>query len=694
MPCGALVVNLFAVHRSKRNAQRRFVRFSLFWIRVFLCAVILLPGTCEFSWAGDVIFVESPSRSSQNTKTLETAARFYGLRLEAISPGKDGNDSKILLALRRHDTVAAVISADALAFLDQTRVFSALGRPSRGSVPLLIVDLMPTTTSSLLAKWSGGAVVSCDTWANSSVRLHIAPGISSITGPLADQTLPLPNGKVYRLSLDPTQKAQTLAEVQTRDGPQSIFVKARDGQQEVFILAALPSPDAPQAPDQLLDFSEIAPAMMFIRHCAGERAWHTPSQYANLTIDDAWLTEPYGNLNYAGLLQEMQKANFHTTIAFVPWNFDRSQPGVVSLFKKHPDRYSICVHGDNHDHQEFYDYTTNPLVDQVAAIKQAIARMERFKALTGIPYDRVMSWPHEVVPPVPTLAALKEYNFLADVNADVVPLGLKRPDDPQFALRSGSTLFADFLTIKRLPASVRSAHSQIAVDSFLGNPILFYAHQDFFAADNGAFDDTARLVNRIQPETIWTSLGEVARHFYLLRRRDDENYDVKAFSSELSLRNPGSHDATFFVEKDGPCSTPISSVTVDGRPYPYDCSNGKLSFKVMVQAAQSSEAVISYQNDLSTASINVSKPSFRINALRRLSDFRDMTLSRYSLGRNFIGFYDVKLARLEFPLESDVPSAATYFCVLLIIVAGGWGLALHMKRRRQRPTPGVRQQPH
>ena len=29
---------------------------------------------------------------------------------------------------------------------------------------------------------------------------------------------------------------------------------------------------------------------------------------------------------YKGLLQEMQKVNFHTTIAFIPWNFDRSRP--------------------------------------------------------------------------------------------------------------------------------------------------------------------------------------------------------------------------------------------------------------------------------------------------------------------------------------------------------------------------------
>ena len=90
-----------------------------------------------------------------------------------------------------------------------------------------------------------------------------------------------------------------------------------------------------------------------------EAAWHTPGLYANLTIDDPWLTEPYGHLIYKGLLNEMEKADFHTTIAFIPWNYDRSEDEVAALFREHPDRFSVCIHGNNHDHREFYKYKTN-----------------------------------------------------------------------------------------------------------------------------------------------------------------------------------------------------------------------------------------------------------------------------------------------------------------------------------------------
>ena len=80
-------------------------------------------------------------------------------------------------------------------------------------------------------------------------------------------------------------------------------------------------------------FTSVAPEAMFLRYAAGDRAWHTTGHYANLTVDDAWLTEPFGNLNYGNLLKEMDKHNFHTTIAFIPWNYDRSEPDTVALFR-------------------------------------------------------------------------------------------------------------------------------------------------------------------------------------------------------------------------------------------------------------------------------------------------------------------------------------------------------------------------
>ncbi len=114
----------------------------------------------------------------------------------------------------------------------------------------------------------------------------------------------------------------------------------------------------------------------------------------------------------------MEKHNFHTTIAFIPWNYDRSEARVVKLFRNHPDRFSISIHGDNHDHGEF----ENPKSEghHAAALKQALARMEQFQRLTKIPYDPVFVFPH-VIGPEEVLEKLKTYNYLATVNSTNVP---------------------------------------------------------------------------------------------------------------------------------------------------------------------------------------------------------------------------------------------------------------------------------
>ncbi len=82
------------------------------------------------------------------------------------------------------------------------------------------------------------------------------------------------------------------------------------------------------------NFFEIAPLIIFLKYFLKEYVWHCTSYYANLTIDDPWLIEPYGYLDYEALLKEMKKHNFHTTIAFIPWNYDRNKKDVISLFKK------------------------------------------------------------------------------------------------------------------------------------------------------------------------------------------------------------------------------------------------------------------------------------------------------------------------------------------------------------------------
>ena len=220
-------------------------------------------------------------------------------------------------------------------------------------------------------------------------------------------------------------------------------------------------------------FLRIAPAMMFVRYCAGDQGWHAIHQYANLTIDDPWLRQPYGDVDYQGLLEAMQKHNFHTTIAFIPWNYDRNEPGVISLFKEHPDKFSITVHGNNHDHKEFTDFRSKPLAVQIADMKQSLARMETFRTLTGIPYDRVMVFPHSIAPEG-TLGRSRLTIIWRPSTRRMSLRVLSRPTDLSFALRPVTLSFGGLPSVSRYSAAAPISKSYIAINEFLGNPLLFY----------------------------------------------------------------------------------------------------------------------------------------------------------------------------------------------------------------------------
>lgn len=654
--------------------QTRFV--TRFVARISLSLFCLL----RLCHASEVALIEQRGESGNWEEQVSTACRFYGLDLKVLTVAESGDEKEVIETIKKTSTVAVLASAMALSHLHRSAILAALTRPNRNAVPLMILGITAVTDINLLKLWSRQAIVGREgPDAISNPGIYRVVGSADVTRDLAGQTFSISGGFAYGLDLDPARSPETLIYIRGAGRDLPVFGRIRDGKQELFFQSEY-SPAIADRNNLLTLFSEIAPVLMFVRYGAGEYGWHSAGHYANLTIDDPWLIEPYGNLNYEGLLKEMQKFNFHTTISFIPWNFDRSRPDVVALFRDHPDRYSIAVHGDNHDHVEFGDYRKVPLNHQTAALRQAVARMEAFRKLTGLPYDRVMVWPHEVLPPAPTLEALKEYNFLGNVNGDTVPLGSDRPADLPFLLRSTTLRFSNFPTVRRLPIVSGAMEPRIAVEAFLGNPILLWQHQDFFLNGINAFDDMAAAVNRIQPDSHWTSLGNIMRHLYLVKLREDGDYNVKAFSSQITLENCKGHVVKFFVQKDESFSPPIQSLTEDGKQSPYRRLGDSLLLEVAVPARESREIVITYANDLDISRVDLSKSSWRINLLRRVSDFRDLKLSRNPAGAAASRFYYSYLFSERMPIEWVLG------VVLLVLLAlGALTVGWRIAQRAARP---------
>jgi hypothetical protein len=643
-----------------------------------ICFLVLMSSFC--CYASDVLLIRSAEIASPEQRQLELATQFYGVNLKVVTAG-DRNFGSALRTVRQNVTLAVAIQAEALAAVNQDELLGALQR----RVPLLILGVTPETHSIVLSAWSSGAAVGARSL-ESPFGLHYVVGrVAGITQQLTDLEIPFPGNNTVYFSLTGDGKAQEIMGVRNDRQIVPVFIEADLHGQKVFLLSRthLAADNAAEAGADTIEtaFAELAPMMMFVKYVAGERGWHTLHHYANLTIDDPWLREPYGDVSYQGLLAEMEKHNFHTTIAFIPWNYDRSEVETVSLFRNHPERFSICIHGDNHDHKEFEDLASKPLNTQVAALKQSLARMEKFQILTGIPYDNVFVFPHSIGTES-ILEELKTYNFLATVNSSNVPMDRVRPSKaPLFALRPVTLSFADFPSISRYSATMQNPNGFLGINEFLDNPLFFYIHHDFFASGIDAFNGMADAVNKREPDTQWRGVGDIVKHLYLVRLRDGSHYDVLTFSSTFDLDNSSEHSSVFDIEKQESGSPPIASVSVDGRDHPFQLRGGYLALSLSVPARGVRSVVIRYKNGLTLASTSTSKASLRVYLLRNISGFRDITLSKYRLGRALIDYYykgyDDKHGTT--PLLVFVGGGM----ILVFFTLGGcWGVWAIMKRKK------------
>jgi hypothetical protein len=643
--------------------------------------------TCSFSFAGELIFARSAADGVVPGAQITLASRFYGVDVRTIILNRDSDSAELLRRLQSRDTLAAAITTKALLVTPKDGVLAALHRPRNQKIPLLIIGITPETDARKLIAWSNGVIAGCREFGpETSPATYVFGTKDNITRQLGSEEVPAVSGPVCTLA-GWSGRGDVLISAQKGKRSEPVFVRVVTQTTNIFFLAGTTSA-APIKPRDLslrTVFPEIAPVMMFVSYAAGDRAWHSVGHYANLSIDDPWLVEPYGHLSYEALLTEMERHNFHTTIAFIPWNFDRSSAGVAALFRAHPDRFSICVHGNNHDHAEFTDYDEVSLDTQIANIEQAIARMERFKVLTGIPYDRVMVFPHTTGPEL-TMAELKKYGFLATAYSLDLPLGSPRPTDPLFFLRTFDLKFANLTGLKRYSAEVGASRWELAADAFLENPILFYGHENTFDAGIHAFDSLADTVNSLQPDTRWCSLGCVAQHLYREKLRDDGNFDAEIFSSDVILESPSRQDKTFNVSKTENFMPPIESVTIDGQVRPFTRSGTLLLFSVSVPAGASRHVQIHYLNNWDVEKISVAKTGVRVAILRRISDFRDMTLSRSSWGHGLTRFYyQENLNSIELKIERVLPEVALVVILLALVAVGP-----RARRRIKRAEAGKR----
>jgi hypothetical protein len=357
------------------------------------------------------------------------------------------------------------------------------------------------------------------------------------------------------------------------------------------------------------------PVMMFLRHVFPSQTWHNPRRSANLVIDDPLLRMSYGHLNYSRLLEEMDKSGFSSSIAFIPWNYTRTDPAVALLLKQRPDKLRLCVHGCDHTAGEFVTKNVEEL-DRLMHL--ATQRMGAHQVLTGVPYAKVMVFPQGGFSSA-AFAILKKHNYLAAVNTDIVPEDAESTQ--ALTVRELLLLFG-----RRYPRNL----VDFAFDLFAGKPALAVEHHNYFRDGYTEVARFASQLNALSPNLRWMGIDEVVMNTYLQKTASPDVIECKIFSNRHIIRNLDAAPKTFLISKqDDNLTTMVKSIETNGNPTSYSSEGGAVQFCVDIPASGAVEVAIHYCNDSQYRALPRNQlREVRICVRRYLSEVRDNYISK------------------------------------------------------------------
>ncbi|PQP35622.1 hypothetical protein C6A37_01605 [Desulfobacteraceae bacterium SEEP-SAG9] len=364
-------------------------------------------------------------------------------------------------------------------------------------------------------------------------------------------------------------------------------------------------------------FSQFIPLMMFFKHVFKEVCWHTDNLYANFIIDDPTLKKNYGYLNYTKLINCMHKHNFASTIAFIPWNYKRTDKNIAKLFLNENDKLSICIHGCNHTQAEFA--TTDK--DKLNAIIQlATKRMFTHQILTGIDFEKVFVFPQGHFS-LAAMRMLKINNFLAAVNSTAYTV------DSSY-LKISDVLDVAIMGNENFPLFTRRYPSaeiiDFAIDAFLRKPLLIVEHHGFFKDGYLKIGKLVKQLNSISSKIKWKSLNDILKTTYLERKGISGEIYCKIYSSKVIITNKYDMNKNYILQKKETLNVPIIGVFVNNNRAKYHINNEVLEICFELQPKEMVTVKIVYEcNVKSLKSKKRILRDIKIYCRRNMAEIRD-----------------------------------------------------------------------
>jgi hypothetical protein len=405
------------------------------------------------------------------------------------------------------------------------------------------------------------------------------------------------------------------------------YVKVERGGASYFLLACTQVLDIDAAAERdqqpLGRFLRFVPFLAYLRLTFGARCWHNEAPAACFIIDDPVLKKRYGFLDFNVLESYMAQSRFSMNIAFIPWNYRRTDRRIAQKFKRPDRRFSISVHGCDHTEAEFGVTDERWLRRQS---RRALSRMDVHEELTGIKHNRVMIFPQGVFSKA-SLKALGHEGFLAAVNSTIYPVDATPGEVAVRDLLEVATVrFGGApLFVRRYPGR----RAEIALDLFLGRQALLVEHHGFFRRGYEEAERCTSFINEIAPGITWTDLEELCASACLVRQAYD-GIDVRAFGSQLRLKNAGADRSRIHVSNP---SVRVQSVRWNGRTIDFEANSSGTRCEVHLDAGET--GALSFQSAANETQVEDLPTTvthrFKVFARRHLSEIRDNYLARSTI---------------------------------------------------------------
>ena len=362
-----------------------------------------------------------------------------------------------------------------------------------------------------------------------------------------------------------------------------------------------------------------APVVFYLRWAFPAISWNAPEANACLVIDDPPLRSRYGFVDFGDLLTRMKQLRFSTTIAFIPWNWRRSDPKVVQLFKNNPEHYSLCVHGCDHTAGEF---ASGDRLRLRGFASEALRRMSLHERRTGLPHERVMVFPQGVFSHEAILE-LKRSGFDAVVNTEVHS---NPPRDHQLTVADvwdvAIMSYHDFpIYTRRYPAQ---GVENFAFDLLLGKPCLVVIHHDFCSDGCARLGHLIDQLNALRVPLAWRSLGEVLKRSYRQKEVAPDLVWIKMYGNQLLIQNRSDRAKRYLIYRREHDSATIESIHAGSRELVWNFAGDHLEFKLELGPGENMLVTLRFKADQNAKQGSQSLAYSMKTMLRRyLSEARD-----------------------------------------------------------------------